>query len=56
MVTADPQCVAEYYAQEWKREWGCEDTIGLNKEIRSIRALREANVEEAEEWANGLNL
>ena len=53
---ADPQCVAEYYAQEWKLEWGCEDTIGFNKEVRSIRALREVHVEEASERANGLDL
>ena len=49
VFTADPQCVAEHYAQEWKREWSCEDTIGFNMEIRCIRALREAHVEEAGE-------
>ena len=39
--TADPQCVAELYAHEWKREWSGEDAIGFVKEINSIRALRE---------------
>ena len=39
--TADPQNVTEFYPHEWKREWGGEDTIGFNKEISSIRALRE---------------
>ena len=31
--TADPQCVSEMYAQEWKREWEKEDAIGFSKEI-----------------------
>ena len=39
--TADLQCVAERCAQEWKREWSGEDTIGFHKEISGIRALRE---------------
>ena len=45
--TADPQCVEEIYAHEWKLELGGEDAIGLNKEIESIRALRVMHVEEA---------
>ena len=39
--TADPQCVAEMCAHEWKREWGGEDAIGFVKEMNSIRALCE---------------
>ena len=54
--TADPQCVAELYAQEWKREWGSEDAIGFIKEIDSIRALREKHVAEARVWAISLGL
>ena len=54
--TADPQCVAEHYAQEWKREWDGEDTIGINKEICSVRAQCEMHVEEAREWAGNLDL
>ena len=50
------QCVAEFYAHEWKRERGGEDTIGFNEEISSIRALREKHVEEAREWASNLDL
>ena len=42
--TAGPQCVAELYAHEWKRESGGEDAIGFVKEINSIRALREKNM------------
>ena len=45
--TADPQCVAELYAQEWKPEWGNEDAIGFSKEIDSIRALRGKHVARA---------
>ena len=54
--TADPQCVAELHAQEWKREWGNEDAIGFSKEKYSIRALREKHVAEARVWANSLGL
>ena len=54
--TAAPQCVAEHYAQEWKREWGCEDTFAFHQELRSIRALRETHFEDAGEWANGHDL
>ena len=46
-VTADPQCVADHYGQEWKREWGGEDTIGFNKEISSIQVR---------DWAGNLDL
>ena len=35
---ADPQCVAELYAHEWKREWS---GIVFVKEIDSVRALPE---------------
>ena len=54
--TADPQCVAELYAQEWKREWENEDAIRFNKEIDSIRASREKHVAEARVWASSLGL
>ena len=54
--TADPQRAAEHYAQEWKREWGSEDTIGFNEEISSIRALRDMHVGEAREWAGNFDL
>ena len=54
--TADPQCAAELYAHEWKREWGGEDAIGFVKEINSIRALREKHVAEARVWASSLGL
>ena len=54
--TADPQCVVELHAQEWKREWGNEDAIGFSKEKYSIRALREKHVVEARVWANSLGL
>ena len=27
VIKAYPQCVAEHHAQEWRREWGCEDTL-----------------------------
>ena len=39
--TADPQCAAERYAHEFKREWSGEDAIGFVREIDSFRALRE---------------
>ena len=48
--------MAEHYAQEWKRARGSEDTIGFNKKISSIRALREMHVEEARVWASSLGL
>ena len=48
--------MAEHYAQEWKREWGCEDTFAFHQELRSIRALRETHFEDAGEWANGHDL
>ena len=35
---------------------GSEETIGLNKEVRSIRAQREMYVEEARECAANLDL
>ena len=54
--TADPQCVATHYVQEWKRERSSEDTIGFNKEMSSIRALCEMHVEEAREWAGNRGL
>ena len=54
--TADPQCVTELYAHEWKREWGSEDAIGFVKEIDSLRALREKHVAEARVWAGSLGL
>ena len=54
--TADPQCVTELYAHEWKREWGSEDAIGFVKEINSLRALREKHVAEARMWAGSLGL
>ena len=54
--TADPQCVAELYAQEWKCEWENEDAIGFGKEIDSIRALREKHVSEAHAWASSFGL
>ena len=54
--TADPQCVAELYAHEWKREWGGEDAMGFVKEINSIRALLEKHVAEARVWASNLDL
>ena len=54
--TADPQCVAELYAHEGKRERGGEDAIGFNKEISSMRALREKRVEEVRESAGNLDL
>ena len=54
--TADPQWVADLYAQEWKREWGNEDAIGFGKEIYSIRVLREKHVAEARVWAISLGL
>ena len=53
--TADPQSVAEHFAKEWKREWRDEDTIGFNKEISSIRDLRDKHVAEAHEWARNLD-
>ena len=56
VFTADPQCVAEHYTQEWKREWRCEDTFFFHQELQSIRALRETHFEDAGEWANGLDL
>ena len=54
--TADPQCVAELYAQEWKRERRNEDAVGFSKEIDSFRALRGKHVAEARVWANSLGL
>ena len=54
--TAYPQCVAEHHAHEWKREWCSEDTIGFNKEISCVRALREQHFEEARGWAGNLDL
>ena len=54
--TADPQCVAELYAQEWKREWRNEDAIGFNTEIVSVRAVREKHVAGARVWASSLGL
>ena len=54
--TADPQCVAEFDAHEWKRERSGEDAICFNKEISSTRALREKHVEEAREWAGNLDV
>ena len=48
--------MAEHYAKEWKREWRDEDTIGFNKEISSIRDLRDKHVAEAHEWARNLDL
>ena len=48
--TADPQCVAELYAHEKKREWGGEDAIGLVKEMNIIRALREKHIAAARVW------
>ena len=53
--TADPQCVAEMCAHEWKREWSGEDAIGFVKEMNSIRALREKHVAEARVWASNLD-
>lgn len=47
--------MAEHHAQEWKRERGGEDTIGFNKEISSICALRVMHVEEARERAGNLD-
>ena len=54
--TADPQNVAEHSAKEWKREWRDEDTIGFNREISSIRDLRDKHVAEAHEWARNVDL
>ena len=48
--TADP------HAKEWKREWRDEDTIGFNKDISSLRDLRDTHVAEAHEWARNLDL
>ena len=56
VFTADPQCVAEHYAQEWKRDWDFVDICTFKQELRSPRALREAHVGESGEWANGLDL
>ena len=56
VFTADPQCVAELYAQEWERERGCDDACSFEQEIRSNRALREAHVGDAGEWAYELDL
>ena len=56
VFTANPQCVAEHYAQEWKRGWGCEDTFAFHQELRSIRAQSETHFEDAGEWDNGLDL
>ena len=53
---ADTECVAELYAQGWKREWVNEDAVGFSKEIDSIRALRGKHVAEAREWASSLGL
>ena len=47
VFTADPQCVAEHYAQEWKREWSCDDARSCKPESQSIRASRETHVGEA---------
>ena len=38
--TADPQCVAEH-DERMETEWCDGDTIGFNKEIHSVRGLRE---------------
>ena len=54
--TADPQSVAEHYANEWKREWRDEDTIGFDTETSSIRDLRDKHVAEAHEWARNVDL
>ena len=51
VFTADPQCVAKHCAQEWKREWGCDEACSFKQELQSIRALRETHVGEAGEWA-----
>ena len=56
VFTADPQCVAELYAQEWEREWGCDDVCSFEQELRSNCALREAHVGDAGEWAYELDL
>ena len=40
VFTADPQCVAEQYAQEWNREWRCEDASAFEQEVRSIRVAQ----------------
>ena len=54
--TADPQCVEELYAHEWKREWRNEDAIGFVKEMNRFRALREKHVAEARVWASSFGL
>ena len=57
VFTADPQCVAELYAQEWEREWGCDDACSFEQELRSNRALREASqwdVNFAGKWDSAL--
>ena len=51
VFTADPQCVVEHYALEWKRRWGCKDTFAYHQELQSIRAPRETHFEDAGEWA-----
>ena len=56
VFTADPQCVAKHYAQEWKREWGCDDACSFKQELQSMHALRETHVGEAGEWEYGPDL
>ena len=54
--TADPQCEAELYAHEWKREWGGEDAISIVKENNQFSCSTGKHVAEAREWASKLDL
>ena len=56
IFTADPQCEAELYAHEWKREWGGEDAIGIVKENEQFSCSTGKHVAEPREWASKLDL
>ena len=48
--------VTEHYATGWKRELACENTVGYATDLQRSRELRDALVNDAGDWANGLDL
>ena len=54
--SAGPQVVTEHYATGWKRELACENTVGYATDLQRSRELPDAHVNDAGDWANGLEL
>ncbi len=52
----EPSEVTEHHVKPWVKEWEAEDVQGFLEETAAIKAIRNKHLEEAEDWAQTLDL